>query len=75
MNKKELFELNEMDTIKVELRVKKIKDEWAVQWIENGGCDEEKTYYTDDRVDAIATKKAIIKSYSKTNFTNIVFIN
>ena len=63
-----------MKTIKVELRIKKVLDEWVVQWIQDGIYDEAKTYYTDDKLEAIETKKAIIKAYSKTNYTNITFI-
>ena len=48
--------------------IKKVLDEWVVQWIQDGIYDEGKTYYTDDKLEAIETKKAIIKSYSKTNW-------
>jgi len=64
-----------MKTIKVKLRIKKILDEWVVQWIQDGVYDEDKTYYTDSKKDAIKTKEAIIKAYSKTNYTNIIFVD
>ena len=58
--------------IDVTLKIKKIDDEYAVLWIENGVIDEGKTYYTDDKDDAIQTKNAIIKAYKTTNYTNII---
>ena len=68
---------NEMNTIEVKLRIKRDSEwnEWRVEWIQDGIYDEDKTYFTDDKQDAIDTKKAIIDSYSKTNYTNIIFVN
>ena len=63
------------DKMKVELRIKKVLGEWTVQWIQDGVYDEAKTYYTDGKQDAIKTKEAIIKAYSKTDYTNIVFVD
>jgi hypothetical protein len=45
----------------VEIKIVKKDEEYAVQWIENGVVDEVKTYYTDDKDDAIATKAEIEK--------------
>ncbi len=45
-------------TIKIE---KNDFDEYEVQYLENGKKNEAKTYYTDDRDDAILTKKAMEK--------------
>ena len=60
--------------LNVQLKIKKIDNEYCILWIQNGVIDENKTYYTDDKQDAIDTKKAIIKAYSNTNYTNINII-
>ena len=60
--------------LNVQLKIKKLDNEYCILWIENGVIDEGKTYYTDDKQDAIDTKKAIIKAYSNTNYTNINII-
>ena len=65
--------------LNIELKIKNLNDnQWGIYycilWIENGVIDENKTYYTDDKQDAIDTKKAIIKAYKKTNYTNINII-
>ncbi len=50
----------------VKLRIKKIDDEFVVQWIEGGKIDESKSYYTDSKIDAICTADAMkFESYSK----------
>ena len=64
-----------MNNLIVTLKIKKIDNEYCVQWIENGTIDEGKTYYTDCKLDAIETKQAIIKSYCETSLTNVVFTN
>lgn len=66
-----------MKNIEVKLRIKRYPEwnEWRVEWIQDGVYDEGKTYFTDDKQDAIDTKEAIIKAYSRTNYTNIIFIN
>ena len=64
-----------MDNIIVDLKVKKINDEYCVLWFENGVLDENKTYYTDCKQDAIETKKVMIKAYCETSLTNVVFTN
>ena len=60
---------------KVKLTIKKIDDEYVVQWCLNGVIDENKTYYTDCKQDAIETKKVMIKAYCETSLTNVVFTN
>ena len=60
--------------LNVQLKIKKLDNEYCILWIENGVIDEGETYYTDDKQDAIDTKKAIIKAYSNTNYTNINII-
>ena len=57
--------------LNVQLKIKKIDNEYCILWIQNGVIDENKTYYTDDKQDAIDTKKAIIKAYSNTNYTRL----
>ena len=66
-----------MRTIEVKLRIKRDSEwnEWRVEWVQDGVYDEDKTYFTDDKQDAIETKEAIIKAYGKTNYTNIVFVD
>ena len=42
----------------IKLRIiKNDYDEYEVQWIEDGVINREKTYYTDDYLDAIATRR------------------
>ncbi len=43
----------------IKLRIKKIDDEYQVQWIEDGKLDEGKTYYTNCKEDAETTLLAI----------------
>ena len=59
--------------INVTLKIKKLNDEYCVQWIEGGVIDEGKTYYTDCKQDAIDTRDAMIDAYSKTQYTNVTF--
>jgi len=44
---------------KVKLKLEKDKGtgEWVVKWIENGKFNDDKSYYTDDKEDAIGTMK------------------
>lgn len=51
--------INELTKKGVELRLvrKPETDEWVVKYYENGKYNEEKTYYTDDKDDAIGTMK------------------
>ena len=49
------------DYTHIVLTIKKIDDEYQVQWFENGKYSESKTYYTDDRMDAIETKDAMYR--------------
>ena len=58
--------------LKITLKIKKINDEYVVQWIENNIIDEGKSYYTDCKKDAEETKQAMIDAYNKTNFTNVL---
>ena len=58
---------------KVKLTIKRIDNEYVVQWFLNGVIDENKTYYTDCKKDAINTMEAMKKeNYSINN--NIIFI-
>lgn len=52
--------------IKIEIK-RNEWDEFEVQWIVNGKKIEAKTYYTDDRDDAIATKCTMQKEAEKIN--------
>ena len=40
-------------------------EEYAVQWYDNGTYNEDKTVYTDDREDAIATAKTQLDRYNR----------
>ena len=59
--------------LNITLKIKKINDEYCVQWFENGVYDENKTYYTDSKQDAIETRDAMIEAYNKTQYTNVSF--
>jgi len=41
--------------------VKTVDDEYIVQWIEKGKVNDDKSYYTDDKKDAIGTMQAMAK--------------
>ena len=72
----------------VKLKIKRINHgtsiEYCVQWIEKVlnqygedvfKLNENYSSYHDDLQDAKDTKKAVMESYSKTNYTNIIFVN
>ena len=78
---------NNMKT-EVKLKIKRINHgtsiEYCVQWIEKVlnqygedvfKLNENYSSYHDDLQDAKDTKKAVMESYSKTNYTNIIFVN
>jgi hypothetical protein len=57
------------DDQKVELSIKFNHNwqEYIVRWKENGSFDQDKTYHTDDRDDAIGTMKAMMGQYNRTH--------
>ena len=58
----------------VNLRIKRLDGEFAVQWIQDGVYNEGKTYYTDDMDDAKQTKNAIMENESKKDYCkNVTF--
>jgi hypothetical protein len=47
--------------IKLVVKKKSSTGEWVVRWFENGKYIEDKSYFTDDKQDAIDTMKDMIK--------------
>ncbi len=51
----------------LKLRRKSETNEWVVRWYVNGKYDEGKTYYTDDKQDAVNTMKHLQTIADKLN--------
>lgn len=62
--------LDDVEQVKVSLLLSYNSrwNEYSVRWIEEGKTDEEKTYRTDDRDDAVATMEAMAERHSITDF-------
>ena len=45
----------------------KVDGEWVVKWMTNGKRNEDRTYYTDDKKDALDTMSEMIKQAEKFN--------
>jgi hypothetical protein len=50
-------------SVKLTLKRLPATNEWKVCWIENGKLNEAKSYYTDDKADALATMKSMKGQY------------
>jgi len=57
----------------VKLKVKRLPEtnEWKVQWFEDDVLNEDRSYYTDDREDALMTARAMAEEAHQMGYQNV----
>ena len=63
-----ILENKKENTVKISVVRKVETDEWVAKVYINGKYNEDATYYTDDKEDAITTKDHMLKSYEEKGY-------